>query len=55
VRLQFRSLLGWRILDLPLALYPRWLVAAERGTLTELCPADTADLSAAAAQRAHAA
>lgn len=38
VRLQFRSLLGWRVLDLPLAVYPRWLVAAERQTLTDLLP-----------------
>lgn len=38
VRLQFRSLLGWHILDVPLEVYPRWLVAAELQTLTDLCP-----------------
>jgi len=38
VRLQFRSLVGWRVLDLPLAIYPRWLVAADAQTLTELVP-----------------
>ena len=39
VRLQFRSLIGWRVLDLPLAIYPRWLVAADVQTLTEQVPA----------------
>lgn len=39
VRLQFRSLLGWRILDVPLEIYPRWLVAADVQTLTDLRPA----------------
>ena len=39
VRLQFRSLLGWRILDVPLEIYPRWLVAADAQTLTDLRPA----------------
>lgn len=39
VRLQFRNLLGWRILDVPMEIYPRWLVAAEAATLTELRPA----------------
>jgi len=39
VRLQFRALLGWRILDVPLAIYPRWLVAADEQTLTDLRPA----------------
>jgi hypothetical protein len=38
VRLQFRSLLGWRILDVPMEIYPRWLVAADVHTLTELRP-----------------
>jgi hypothetical protein len=38
VRLQFRHLLGWRILGVPLEVYPRWLVAADRHTLTELQP-----------------
>jgi hypothetical protein len=38
VRLQFRSLLGWRILDVPLEIYPRWLVAADAQTLTDLRP-----------------
>lgn len=41
VRLQFRALLGWRILDVPLDVYPRWLVAAEHGVLTDLRPALT--------------
>jgi hypothetical protein len=36
VRMQFRSLLGWRILDVPLEIYPRWLVAADVSTLTDL-------------------
>jgi hypothetical protein len=36
VRMQFRSLLGWRILDVPLEIYPRWLVAADAHTLTDL-------------------
>lgn len=39
VRLQFRHLAGWRILDVPMEVYPRWLVATERDTLTELLPA----------------
>lgn len=38
VRLQFRSLLGWRVLDVPLDIYPRWLVAASAQTLTEVRP-----------------
>jgi hypothetical protein len=38
VRLQFRSLLGWRVLPVPLAVYPRWLVAAEPGHFTDLLP-----------------
>ena len=39
VRTQFRSLLGWRILEVPMELYPRWLVAADAATLTDLRPA----------------
>ena len=39
VRLQFRALLGWRILDVPLDIYPRWLVAAQADTLTDVRPA----------------
>jgi len=39
VRTQFRSLLGWRILEVPMELYPRWLVAADAATITELRPA----------------
>lgn len=35
VRLQFRQLLGWSVLGLPLQVYPRWLVAASADTLTE--------------------
>lgn len=38
VRLQFRSLVGWCVLGVPLEIYPRWLVAAERTTLTDLVP-----------------
>lgn len=38
VRLQFRALLGWRVLDVPLEVYPRWLVAAEPGLFTDLQP-----------------
>lgn len=38
VRLQFRSLLGWRVLNAPLDVYPRWLVAADINTLTDLRP-----------------
>lgn len=39
VRLQFRALLGWRVLGVPLELYPRWLVAAGSDTFTDLRPA----------------
>lgn len=39
VRLQFRALLGWHILDVPMELYPRWLVAAEADAVTELVDA----------------
>jgi hypothetical protein len=38
VRLQFRALLGWRVLQVPLAVYPRWLVAADAETFTGLVP-----------------
>ena len=38
VRLQFAQLLGWRVMPLPLEVYPRWLVAAEADSLTELLP-----------------
>lgn len=38
VRLQFAQLLGWRVMALPLEVYPRWLVAAEQDSLTELVP-----------------
>ena len=36
VRLQFRDLLGVRMLDLPLQVYPRWLVAADAALFTAL-------------------
>lgn len=39
VRLQFRHLAGWRILNVPMDVYPRWLVATDRESLTELLPA----------------
>ena len=38
VRLQFAQLLGWLVMPLPLEVYPRWLVAAEADSLTELLP-----------------
>ena len=38
VRLQFRSLLGWRILDVAMEVYPRWLVAADTHSLTDMRP-----------------
>lgn len=38
VRLQFRALLGWRVLAAPLDVYPRWLVAAGADTFTDLRP-----------------
>lgn len=38
VRMQFRALLGWRVLDGPMEVYPRWLVAAGVDTLTALRP-----------------
>lgn len=36
VRLQFQALLGWRVLGLPLEIYPRWLVATDPHTFTDL-------------------
>lgn len=38
VRMQFRDLLGWQILDVPIEVYPRRLVAADRASLTALLP-----------------
>lgn len=38
VRLQFRHLLGWHIMDLPMDVYPRWLVATDADAVTELRP-----------------
>ncbi len=38
VRLQFRHLLGWHIMDLPMDVYPRWLVATDADVVTELRP-----------------
>lgn len=38
VRMQFRTLLGWRVLDAPMEVYPRWLVAASVDSLTALRP-----------------
>lgn len=38
VRTQFRALLGWNILQVPLPVYPRWLVATERSAFTGLLP-----------------
>lgn len=38
VRLQFRALVGWRVLQVPMAVYPRWLVAADAETFTALLP-----------------
>jgi hypothetical protein len=48
VRLQFRHLLGWQIVDLPMDVYPRWLVAAEVDVLTELRPHQPGTLTAPA-------
>lgn len=39
VRLQFRALVGWAVLRVPLEVYPRWLVAAETSSFTHLEPA----------------
>lgn len=39
VRLQFRELIGWRFMDLPLAVYPRWLNAADAAAFTRVLPA----------------
>lgn len=38
VRMQFRALLGWHVLQVPMAVYPRWLVAASADTLTDIRP-----------------
>lgn len=38
VRLQFRTLVGWRVLQVPMAVYPRWLVATDADTFTALLP-----------------
>lgn len=38
VRLQFRELVGWRILPLPMAVYPRWLAVEDTHTFTALRP-----------------
>lgn len=39
VRLQFRTLLGWHVMQVPMEIYPRWLVAASADTLTDIRPA----------------
>lgn len=39
VRLQFRDLLGWRFMDLPLMVYPRRLSATNAQSFTRLLPA----------------
>lgn len=36
VRLQFRALLGWNILGVPMLVYPRWLSATEVAGFTDL-------------------
>lgn len=36
VRTQFRSLVGWDVLRVPISVYPRWLVAVPRSDFTEL-------------------
>lgn len=38
VRLQFRALVGWAVLRVPLEVYPRWLVASEASSFTHLEP-----------------
>lgn len=38
VRTQFRALVGWQVLRLPLLVYPRWLAAAEGEGFTSLEP-----------------
>lgn len=39
VRTQFRALVGWDVLQVPLAVYPRWLVATGAEAFTHLEPA----------------
>lgn len=36
VRTQFRDLIGWDVLQVPLSIYPRWLVAVAPGDFTQL-------------------
>lgn len=36
VRTQFRELIGWDVLGVPLSIYPRWLVAVSPGDFTRL-------------------
>ncbi len=36
VRTQFRELIGWDVLGVPLAIYPRWLVAVAADDFTQL-------------------
>ncbi|MDP3156685.1 MAG: hypothetical protein Q8N23_28695 [Archangium sp.] len=36
VRTQFRQLLGWDVLSVPLSIYPRWLVAVSATDFTQL-------------------
>lgn len=36
VRTQFRSLVGWDVLRVPLSVYPRWLVAVPRAEFTDV-------------------
>lgn len=38
VRMQFRALVGWEVLRVPLEVYPRWLVASEASSFTHLEP-----------------
>ncbi len=39
VRTQFRALVGWEVLRVPLEVYPRWLVAIDGEAFTHLEPA----------------
>lgn len=38
VRTQFRALVGWNVLRVPMPVYPRWLVAADLHSITHLAP-----------------
>lgn len=38
VRTQFRDLIGWDVLRVPLSIYPRWLVAVSADDFTQLEP-----------------